>query len=95
MKEQLKDTGGESAINFYRYESYCEDFLQLSMELSQDRLTKIFLVLILPKEFTDEQVNSLNSKLREITLKVKAHPLDVLKVLRDRLKIDDDITNKD
>ncbi len=80
---------------FIDIESYCENFLQLSMELSQDRLTKnIPLVLILPKEFTDEQVNSLNSKLREITLKVKAHPLDVLKVLRDRLKIDDDITNK-
>ena len=37
---------------------------------------------------------ALNSKLREITLKIKAHPLDVLKVLRDRLKIDDDTTNK-
>ncbi|MBA4405843.1 hypothetical protein C0389_01080 [bacterium] len=72
-----------------------QDIFQLSMELSQNRLTKnIPLVLILPREFSEEQINTLNAKLREITLKVKAHPLDVLKVLRDRLKMDDDITNK-
>ena len=79
---------------FVDIDAYCEEILKLSMELSQDRLTKnIPLVLILPKVFTDKQVSALNSKLREITLKVKAHPLDVLKVLRDRLKLDD-ITNK-
>lgn len=75
--------------------SFYQDIFQLNMELSQNRLTKnIPLVLILPREFSEEQINTLNAKLRETTLKVKAHPLDVLKVLRDRLKMDDDITNK-
>jgi CheY-like chemotaxis protein len=33
-------------------------------------------------------------KSKEITLKAKSHPMDVLKVLRDRLRIDDEETNK-
>lgn len=80
---------------FIDLESFYQDILQFSIDLSQNRLTKnIPLVLILPEKFTKEQVDTLNSKLREITLKVKAHPLDVLKVLRDRLKIGDDLTNR-
>lgn len=75
--------------------SFYTEIFQFSMELSQNRFTKnIPHVLILPKEFTNEQINSLNSEMRKITLKINAHPLDVLKVLRDRLKIDEDITNK-
>ncbi|MEW6701302.1 MAG: response regulator, partial [Bacteroidota bacterium] len=75
--------------------SYFENALQISFELSQNRLTKnIPIVLKLPEEFSAGEITALNAKLREITLKVKAHPLDVLKVLKDRLKITDYETNK-
>ena len=76
-------------------ESYYDQILQFSIDLSKEKPARnIPLVLILPHKFTGEQADVLNSKLREITLKVKAHPLDVLKVLRERLRIDDDLTNK-
>lgn len=80
---------------FIDIESFFEDVLQICFDLSLDKITKnIPIVLRLPKEFSTEKVNVLNTKMREITLKAKAHPLDVLKGLRDRLKIDDDTTNK-
>ena len=66
------------------------------MELSQDRLLKnVPLVLIVTKRiYSRSDTSKLNNKFREIALNVRAHPLDVLKVLRDRLKIDDDVTNR-
>jgi CheY-like chemotaxis protein len=70
--------------------TFMEESLQISYELSQDRNTKhIPIILKLPDEFSSEQCRLLNDKLKEITLKVKAHPLDILKLLRDRLRIND------
>jgi len=75
--------------------SFVEESLQISFDLSQNKITKnIPIVLKLPKEFTSEQTIALNAKLKEITLKIKSHPLDLLKVLRDRLKIDDAEANR-
>jgi signal transduction histidine kinase/CheY-like chemotaxis protein/HAMP domain-containing protein len=68
--------------------TFMEQSLQISYELSQERATKnIPIILKLPEVFSTEQCRLLNEKLKEITLKVKAHPLDILKLLRDRLKI--------
>jgi CheY-like chemotaxis protein len=72
-----------------------EQSLQIINNLSQFRLTKnLPVILKFPKELTCDQVNNLNAKFKEIALIVKSHPLDVLKVLRDRLKIGDDVVNK-
>jgi signal transduction histidine kinase/CheY-like chemotaxis protein len=69
--------------------SFSENALQLCYELSQNRVAKnIPVILKLPSEFDSEQIDLLNNKLKELTLKIKSHPLDVLKILRDRLKID-------
>jgi CheY-like chemotaxis protein len=48
----------------------------------------------MPDTFSNELTEALTLKSREITLKVKSHPMDVLKVLRDRLRIDDEETNR-
>lgn len=75
--------------------SFMEQSLQMIYEISQDRLLKnVPVILKVPKVLTQDQINKLNNKFQEIALIVKSHPLDVLKVLRDRLKIDDDITNR-
>ncbi|TSA30262.1 MAG: response regulator [Ignavibacteriales bacterium] len=75
--------------------SFMEQSLQMIYEISQDRLLKnVPIILKVPKVLTQDQINKLNNKFKEIALIVKSHPLDVLKVLRDRLKIDDDITNR-
>ncbi|MFA7227519.1 MAG: ATP-binding protein [Melioribacteraceae bacterium] len=75
--------------------SFTGNIFQMIYELSLNRLTKnIPVILKLPAEFTGELIESLDLTLKEITLKIKAHPMDLLKVLRDRLKIDDETTNK-
>ncbi|MFA5803544.1 MAG: response regulator [Melioribacteraceae bacterium] len=75
--------------------TFMEQSLQIIYEISQDRLLKnVPVILKLPKVLTQDQINKLNNKFKEIALTVRSHPLDVLKVLRDRLKIDDDITNR-
>ena len=75
--------------------TFMEESLQVSYELSQDRTTKnIPIILKLPMELSAGQGKLLNDKLKEITLKVKAHPLDILKLLRDRLKINEVFKDK-
>ncbi|MCX6174731.1 MAG: ATP-binding protein [Ignavibacteriales bacterium] len=75
--------------------TFMEQSLQMIYEISQDRqLKNVPVILKVPKVFTHDQINKLNNKFKEIALIVKSHPLDVLKVLRDRLKIDDDTTNR-
>jgi signal transduction histidine kinase/CheY-like chemotaxis protein len=64
-------------------------------ELSRDRMAKnIPIIFELPDNFSSDLMEAMTLKSREITLKVKSHPMDVLKVLRDRLEIGDDATNK-
>lgn len=93
IKQKIKEENPQLIL--IDMESFNIEALQVSFELSRQRLTKnIPIVFKLPHEFDNELSKALNSRLREITLKIKAHPLDVLKVLRDRLKIDDDKTNK-
>lgn len=75
--------------------SFMEQSLQMIYEFTKNKLLKnIPVILKLPKVLTSDQINKLNNKFKEIALIVKSHPLDVLKVLRDRLKIDDDVTNR-
>ena len=93
VKQKIKEENPQLIV--IDMESFNIEALQASFDLSRQRFAKnIPIVFKLPREFGNELSKALNSKLREITLKIKAHPLDVLKILRDRLKIDDDKTNK-
>lgn len=75
--------------------AFMEQSLQIIYEMSQDRLLKnVPVILKLPKLLSPDQIERMNIKFKEIALTVKSHPLDVLKVLRDRLKIDDEVTNR-
>lgn len=63
-------------------------FLDVVYRISKDKNLKMLPVIVkLPSSFDDNIVDSLNSKLYELTVKFKYHPLDMLKVLRDRLNI--------
>ena len=74
---------------------FMERSLQIIYEISLDRsLKNIPIILKLPQVITDDQINKLNNKFKEVALTVKSHPLDMLKVLRERLKMDDDMTNR-
>jgi len=64
-------------------------------EISRDRTTKnIPIIFEIPDAFSTELTEAMTLISKEITLKVKSHPMDVLKVLRDRLRIDDEETNR-
>lgn len=75
--------------------SFGKNSLQISYELAQNKSSRhIPIILKVPEAFTKELNDELTQQLKQLTLKVKSHPLDVLKNLRERLKIDDSITNK-
>ncbi len=72
-----------------------EYVFDICYKLIQNRATKnIPVILILPKEISKDMQALLNKRLKEISLKVKSHPMDVLKALRDRLKIESPEINK-
>ena len=67
------------------------DGITLSYKLKSNRDTKhIPIIISTAKDLTEEERNSLNNIVEDITIKSKGHPLDVLKVVRDRLKIQED-----
>ncbi len=64
------------------------DGITLSYKLKSNRETKhIPIIISTAKDLTDEEKNSLNNIVEQITVKSKGHPLDVLKVVRDRIKM--------
>ncbi len=70
------------------------DGITLSYKLKSNRDTKhIPIIISTAKDLTEEERDSLNNIVEEITIKSKGHPLDVLKVVRDRLKIQEDYKN--
>jgi signal transduction histidine kinase/CheY-like chemotaxis protein/HAMP domain-containing protein len=76
------------------------DGVTLSNKLKSNSKTKhIPIIISTAKDLTKEEHESLNNIVEEITLKSDGHPLDVLKSVRDRIKMleDDEIifSNKD
>ena len=64
------------------------DGLSLSHKLKSSKETRhIPIIISTAKDLTDEEKNSLNSTVEDITVKSKGHPLDVLKIVRDRIKM--------
>jgi signal transduction histidine kinase/CheY-like chemotaxis protein/HAMP domain-containing protein len=63
------------------------DGITLSYKLKSDVRTKhIPLLISTAKDLSEEERNSLNNIVEEIAVKSKGHPLDVLKVVRDRIQ---------
>lgn len=66
------------------------DGITLAHELKNQKETKhIPIIISLDENLQSEQQESLQNMIEEITLKTKRHPLDVLKIVRDRIRIDE------
>jgi signal transduction histidine kinase/CheY-like chemotaxis protein/HAMP domain-containing protein len=67
------------------------DGLSLSHKLKSNKETRhIPIIISTAKDLTDEEKTSLNNTVEDITVKSKGHPLDVLKIVRDRIKMHED-----
>ncbi len=70
------------------------DGITLSNKLKSDRETRnIPIILLTEKEFSEMESNELNTIVENITVREKNHPLDVLKIVRDRLKLQEDFSS--
>jgi signal transduction histidine kinase/CheY-like chemotaxis protein/HAMP domain-containing protein len=72
------------------------DGITLSHKLKSNNKTKhIPIIISTAKNLTEEEHKSLKNIVEEITVKSQGHPLDVLKTVRDRIKMreDDDSSN--
>lgn len=64
------------------------DGITLSHKLKSSSKTKhIPIIISTAKDISDEEKKALSNIVEEITIKSKGHPLDVLKVVRDRIKL--------
>jgi signal transduction histidine kinase/DNA-binding response OmpR family regulator len=71
-----------------------ESALEVCYGVSINRaLRNKLITFILPDEISPELNEKLNTRFKEIALKVKLHPLDILKYLRDRLQIGEKTIN--
>lgn len=71
------------------------DGITLSHRLKSNKDTRhIPIIMSTAKDLTDEERNSLHNVVEEITLKSKGHPLDVLKIVRDHLKVQESFVQK-
>lgn len=67
------------------------DGITLSYKLKSNPSTKhIPIIISTVKDLSEDEVKSLNSIVEEITVKSQGHPLDVLKVVRERIKLQED-----
>lgn len=67
------------------------DGISLSHKLKSNKDTKhIPIIISTAKDLSDDEKNVLNNIVEDITVKSKGHPLDVLKVVRDRIKMHED-----
>ena len=67
------------------------DGLGLSHKLKSNKETRhIPIIISTAKDLTEEEKTSLNNTVEDITVKSKGHPLDVLKIVRDRIKMHED-----
>jgi len=67
------------------------DGISLSHKLKSSKETRhIPIIISTAKDLTDLEKISLNNTVEEITVKSNGHPLDVLKIVRDRIKMHED-----
>jgi signal transduction histidine kinase/DNA-binding response OmpR family regulator/HAMP domain-containing protein len=64
------------------------DGITLANKIKTNRETKhIPLILVSSKDISEEEKNVLNNVVEKITERTKGHPLDILKIVRDRITI--------
>ncbi|MCJ7553587.1 MAG: response regulator [Ignavibacteriaceae bacterium] len=67
------------------------DGVTLAYKLKSNPETKhIPIIISTVKDLSEDEVKSLNNVVEEITVKSKGHPLDVLKVVRERIKLQEE-----
>ncbi len=67
------------------------DGIGLSHKLKSSKETRHIPVIIsTAKDLSEDEKSSLHNTVEEITVKSKGHPLDVLKIVRDRIKMHED-----
>lgn len=72
------------------------DGITLSYRLKSNNDTKhIPIIISTAKDLTEEERNSLNNIVEEITVKSKGHPLDVLKIVRDIIRMEEVYTSSE
>ncbi len=70
------------------------DGITLSYKLKSNNDTKhIPIIISTARDLTEEERSSLNNIVEEITVKSKGHPLDVLKIVRDMIKMEEVLTS--
>ena len=70
------------------------DGITLSHQLKLNRETRnIPVILCTENEFSDKERSELNNIVENITIEEKNHPLDVLKIVRDRLKLQEEFSS--
>ncbi|MBS3946242.1 MAG: response regulator, partial [Melioribacter sp.] len=77
------------------FDSFQTEALRYLLNISRYKLTRnVYSVFYSHKDSSWIDFLKLNEELKELTLKNKYHPLDVLKDLKDRLKIEQSIVNQ-
>ncbi len=71
------------------------DGISLTHKLKTNRLTKnIPIIISTAKDLTETEKKSLNSVVEKIAVKSQGHPMDVLKIVRDRIKQQEEAIKK-
>lgn len=92
INNPLKDSRQLVIIDF---DSFKSDALEFLLKVEENRMNRnLFTVLTINKENLENEFEWINSSIKELTLKSKNHPLDVLKSLRERLMIDMDLARR-
>ncbi len=82
-------------VVFIDFKSLGADALRFLSIVNESKLNKnVYTVFCLSHDISELEYQMLNLEMQKLTLKSKKHPLDVLKDLKDRLKIDDETINK-
>jgi signal transduction histidine kinase/CheY-like chemotaxis protein len=94
--EAFNDLNRESfQIVLIDFDSFQTDALRYLFNISRYKLTKnVYSIFYSDKDSSRIDFIKLHKELEHLTLKNKNHPLDVLKDLKDRLKIEESIVNQ-
>lgn len=95
--EELITTGlnDQPDVIFVDVESLGENSLEICYAASLSKsLKNCPIIFVLPQALSEEQAQLISAKYEEIAARIKLHPLDILKVLRDRLNLEESVSKK-
>ena len=82
-------------VIFVDVESLGENSLEICYAATLSKsLKNCPIIFLLPQMLSDEQAQLIFTKYEEIAARIKLHPLDILKVLRDRLSLEENVSKK-